>query len=263
MRISAVVICARQHFVFLPRLLNNLEKMTVQFDEIILVCSNFNVRQKFSSVSIINSHSELNIKKIFVGKGSAGKNRNIGWKFADGDLTCFLDADDTYSPFRNKFLLERYSLEPFDLLLHSYKIVDTQDHEFISFEELRYEVFRNEDLYQNTFPQDKRDKSRELELPLVDTNLRLPLNMSQFEFSHGHLTVSRKVRGLIKFHELAALRNEDGVFARDALESGLRIQICSAILSNYSQGTSAIVPNNLLTRTFNFTRKIMRINSAS
>lgn len=258
-RISAVIICAKPHFKYLSRLAQNLNGSSVLFDELIVVASGFSFMQKISARKLINNFNNSTKQLIFTAKHPAGTNRNIGWEFTNGDLTFFLDADDLYHPERNKFTVELFKSNSFDLMMHGFERVSLES-EDPSWPPLsnKYVTVRTDEFARGTYQKCERNRDRELELPYVPTNLFLPENIEQFEFSHGHCIVSKSIKNKIKFHEIISLRNEDSVFARDVLDSGYSVIATNLKLSLYSQGTSAIYKKNFIAKIVSFSKKSLR-----
>lgn len=245
--IAGVIICARPHARFLKSLLRNLELMSPRFDELILIASGFSRLQKLRINRNLKKTS-LDVHIQFAPAGSAGTNRNLGWKIADSNLVSFLDADDGYHIYRNKWIKETFSQRPFDLYLHSYEVwsspkkLELLDSELGSDSRI---LFGNRELIVNTFAGEDgtpRNRDREMRVAEVITNIALPSSdgSQPFGIHHGHATVRNSIRNQFAFHELGNVRNEDGVFARDVLESGRTVLVDSTILSTYRTGSSAL-----------------------
>lgn len=92
--VSVVVPIYPPHFKFIPSLLQQLEKQTIQPNEIIFALSECDDKKAEELRNTYKNCIFLNTTE----KQFAGANRNRGKQIAKGDIIMFLDADDVYHP---------------------------------------------------------------------------------------------------------------------------------------------------------------------
>lgn len=261
--LGAVVILVPQHFHFLARLVENINESQPPFHDVVIVASGFPLSLRPKLKRLVG---KINVptKVMFTELGSAGQNRNAGSMASSAELVAFLDADDYFAPDRNSIALEVFNKTHFDLFYHSFL-------PFENFQDLREIAFPSdagsvedlvfsESLFETTFPNDHRDRKEELAGRAQSTNLIVPNEFGAFQIHHAHVICRAEVARRIRFHEIFGMRNEDGVFGRDALQMGLKIVCSPLILSGYQQGARAKPrkPGNLPRRIANLLRASAR-----
>lgn len=240
--LGAVVILVPQHLHFLPRLVENINQSSPRFHDVVVVASGFPMLLKKKLKRVVR---QINVptRITFTSLGSAGRNRNAGSILSSAELVAFLDADDYYAPIRNSIALKLFAETKFDLLYHGFipfeNLQDLPSNIFPRETESVAGFVSSEHLFETTFPSGFRDRESELEGRAQSTNLIVPQEFGAFEIHHAHLICRTEVARSIRFHEIFGMRNEDGVFARDALERGLRIVCSPMVLSGYQQGARA------------------------
>ena len=100
-------------------------KQTYKNFEIIIVYDD----QDLSDVDLINSIKKLD-KRIFVIFNSknlgAGYSRNVGIKFANGDLIAFLDSDDVWMKNKLKLQIDFMNKNKADISFTSYDVINSK-----------------------------------------------------------------------------------------------------------------------------------------
>ena len=237
-RISAVVITVPQHQKFLDGLIENLNLATPAFHQVVLVASGFGSHRREVLAEAKKIRSEETIVH-FSPLGSAGANRNAGWKFVTGDIVCFLDADDLYAPQRNLAIQILHQARGFDLFLHAFTSFDSSsEHKLIlgGAEDFDLsQIATGRDLVSR----ERRDRNSELLGKTESTNILFSDPKRAFPVHHAHVVVNNALRNRFQFHEVFGIRNEDGVFAQDVLDAGLQVVLSPAVLSGYRQGERA------------------------
>jgi hypothetical protein len=239
MRIShgAVIVLVPGHLRFLDGLVENLNESSRRFDQIVVVASGFSsmFRVKKSLSSLICDDLTL----VRAPLGSAGKNRNLGWRLIDTELVSFLDSDDLYGLERNVVIGEIYLETQFDLFLHGFTSFDDGHQGALSLGvkiELPLDRLVRRDKLSSRRP---RNRSLELKGQTPSTNLRFRDPAAEFEVQHAHATVRTVLREGFEFHEVFGIRNEDGVLAQDVLDAGREVVLSPLKLSGYRQGARA------------------------
>jgi hypothetical protein len=236
-----VVILVPAHLRFLFGLIRNLNAATKPFDEFVIVASGFKtIGRAFVSLLALTLRGG-SVRMLFPGYGSAGQNRNLGMDVATSELICFLDIDDFYGTDRTRLIADLYSQRRFDVCYHSYERFRGLP---IAVELFQGTSLLHVDWLENADLRPIGNRSRALELKGLgtSTNLRVRNPEKEFPIHHAHVTVRRQVIfdvGL-RFHEVAGVPNEDGVFANDALEAKLIIFVSCAPLSLYREGNSIV-----------------------
>lgn len=238
MRTSAVITLVPKHLDYLADCLADARDQTLAYDEILIVASGF-LRDQESEVRLIVDHGSTgaNSRILFSAAAPAGTNRNLGLEQSNGDLVFFMDADDRFHPQRNSLVMtEILPSTSFDLLLHSYLAFEGNAPKWPKSIGRDRRIWESDDLMDATFPS---GRSRNAEMSGKPAGIALP-NNEKVPIHHGHSVVSRRlVEAGIRQHELFFPRNEDSVYARDALWDGHRVVVTSAVLSAYRVGSSA------------------------
>lgn len=244
--LAAVVPLVEQHVKFFPHLITNLEIHTQRFDEVIVVASGLSDSSLEIAVETLRVSSYSNSCQVVSNPHfPSGKNRNIGARASSADLIAFLDADDSYHPLRNEFVLDTYGRTHFDaLVMRALTTPESAVFEWNSNFEVgnsipNYLIYPQE-IFDNTFS-GGRKRHKEM---LGSTSI-LSIGSAQTELGmlhHGHLVVRRDVFLSLKQHEQSFPRNEDSVFARDILWSGKNLFILNLALSHYRLDSSANDP---------------------
>lgn len=237
-QIAAVVIVVPAHERFLPSLISNLNLAEPRFDQVVIVASGFGGNHR----SLLDTARGILSKQVLVHfrpLGSAGANRNAGWEFSSGDFTCFLDADDLYAPERNTVIRRLHEEIGFDLFLHGFSSFDSSSEASVGFSASSEVQGRELVSSSGLTPRANRNRVEELRGNTDSTNIQFAEGTSRFEVHHAHAVVNNRLRGKAAFHEVFGVRNEDGVFAQDLLESGCDVLLSPAILSAYRQGARA------------------------
>lgn len=223
--ISAVIITIPEHLQYLDELIININQIKPNFDEIIIVASGC----KAYKSTLIEKARQFKSEKVvlIINKLSpSGKNRNLGWKYAKGDIVTFLDGDDLYDIERNKKILKSFGEENIDLFLHSYTtafpIINNAGNE-------KKLTLKNEHLVSFS----KYNKILEILGLRSSTNLVLKNKLLEFPIAHGHITIKNNASSFKRFHQLKRARNEDGIFLRDALRQQKIFLITNEQLSYY------------------------------
>lgn len=176
---------------------------------------------------------------MFCPLGSAGRNRNRAWEILEEDIICFLDGDDLYAPHRNSVIQSVFESTGCDLFLHGF----TEFHD--SDPPPSFSRFAGSDsqvdlvLSHQLSTQPARNREAELQGKTPSTNLVFVDPERGFAVHHAHITVRATMGQKVRFHEVFGIRNEDGVFAQDVLESGGKVTLSSERLSLYRQGARA------------------------
>jgi glycosyltransferase involved in cell wall biosynthesis len=209
MKISVIIPVYPPHFIFIPKILDQLKKQTLQPDEIIIAASEIN--NNFELINIINNPK---VKLITTQeKQPAGMNRNMGMNASTGDIILFMDADDIYH--KEKIEITNYYFQKYncDLFLHSYCSMFRTNYE----KALNINLVINRDcyredtelLYKQTFITPRiRDNETGVH---GDTNIR-----SKIAIHHGVIAIDKKMKEKYKYTDMIA--GEDGKFCRDILE---------------------------------------------
>lgn len=242
--VSATIPVVPHHLYLFESLLRNLEEMQPTFDEVIFVLSGLRRSQARKALNLLDN-SKVAWRAIHVPFLPLGVNRNIGWLESQGEIVCFLDADDFYSKSYRSVIQERFNALLPDVLLHSHipfsrkgKIGETQDifrsspHPHFSFLDTG-ELLRVNELGSN------RNRLRELRVEARESNLKMPGNWT-YPVTQGHASVRRTLVSQVNFINETGMRNEDGIFAKDCLETGARLIVTNDALTAYSLHTSAV-----------------------
>jgi glycosyltransferase involved in cell wall biosynthesis len=237
-KISAVIITVPQHEQFLSGLIENLNLATPAFHQVVLVASGFGARRH----GVITECKKIDSKETIVHfspLGSAGANRNAGWKFVESEFVCFLDADDLYAPERNLAIQALHHAYGFDLFLHAFTSFDSNSQDNVILDGAEdfdlSQIATGKDLVSR----ERRDRNAELRGKTESTNILFADPRRAFPVHHAHLVVKNALRSEFQFHEVFGVRNEDGVFAQDVLDAGLQVVLSSVVLSGYRQGARA------------------------
>jgi hypothetical protein len=121
MTTSVIIPCVAKHFKHLSKLLTAYENQTYLPDQIVISLSEIEQLEENEIAALANYPwaFRLSVLRQF-GKKSAGQNRNLACKEADGMLILCQDADDLPHPQRVeivKYLFEHYII---DHLLHGW-----------------------------------------------------------------------------------------------------------------------------------------------
>ena len=210
MKISIVIPLYPPHFSYIPKILNQLEKQTIQPDEIIIAASEV-INQDELKKNINNDKIILITSKD---KQPVGINRNMGMNVANGDIILFMDADDIYHNEKieiTKYFFSNYNC---DLFLHSYHPLFRKFYN--KFIEMKLPTIKKNNeyledtelLYSQTFI-NSRDREKELGIK-GDTNIK-----SKIAIHHGVIAINKKIKEKYKYTDMIA--GEDGKFCRDIL----------------------------------------------
>lgn len=239
MRIShgAVIVLVPGHLRFLDGLVDNLNESSRRFDQVVVVASGFSAM--FRVKKILSGLICDDLTLVRAPLGSAGKNRNLGWRLVDTELVSFLDSDDLYGPERNTVIGEIYLQTEFDLFLHGFTSFDDGQQGALA---LGVDIEHPLDgLVRRSELSSRRPRNRTAELmgQTRSTNVQFRDPASEFEVQHAHATLRTALREEFEFHEVFGVRNEDGVLAQDVLDAGREVVLSPLKLSGYRQGARA------------------------
>src|SRR3954468_21000759 len=66
------------------------------------------------------------IRTVLKPNGGQGSTFNAGWKEARGDIICFLDADDAFTPYKVERILQVFKEDPsLGWVFHTLKLIET------------------------------------------------------------------------------------------------------------------------------------------
>lgn len=230
------------HLEYLETCIKDASDQTLSFDEVLVIASGF-PKQELSRVSSMVAAFKLeNVRVISQKKASAGKNRNLGAREANGDILFFLDVDDRYHPQRNEFIVDAMDRLGVQIVVHSAIAFDASSQNNLErwhrqpviSDETKDAIIRNHDLW--AIPGKKRNRQKELLgafSQIIDPESKFPLH-------HGHLSISSAAwsTGRVQ-HEEFFPRNEDSVYLRDKLEEGYEVGFIQLQLSGYRTDSSA------------------------
>ena len=207
--ISVVVPVIAEHKKFLWRLLKNIKSWTLEPLEIILVASGFTVTEH--ELTSLQSIVDGRVRVITTARQAAGLNRQVGWEFAQGIFTCFIDADDLYHRKRLALMTEALnSQEMIRAVTTSYlPVLYTRGLSIAT--KIPLGLLGSSEMEFVQRPKDL-ESTRHLELEgAVSTNL----DSKSAPIHHGHVLVSNVIRGQVRFTDLK--QGEDAIFLRDIL----------------------------------------------
>ncbi len=170
-------------------------------------------------------------------KLTAGENRNAAVAFATSDYVVMCDADDDYSPYRLRMLVDCIEKTKPDLLLHHYFLsTESESYSYMPPQLLKY--VETDGLFNATFPEGVRNRSHEGSVP-GDTNVHLPIELSSsLRIHHGHVAIRRSVSKKIVYGSFSS--GEDGQYCRDILSAGYIVTFIPHALSRYRPQYSSL-----------------------
>lgn len=238
--ITGVVLLVSPHVnLFVNQLVDNLSRLTLPFDELLIVASGLS-RKALSLVQneLARLPKAWNHRIIRAPLGPVGANRNIGLDEAVSDLVTFLDSDDVYAPDYCRFIADFFEKKEFDALLHGFFIMEDG-----KFDQARFPRFSGLGLspYKRVGSDAfvRLDQLLLVQNPtkIVEPSLKFAQPKRAFPIHQGHMTLRRQ--GSPRFHTNPLARNEDGVFLNMALNAGLKIDAVDVKISAYNPYSSA------------------------
>ena len=121
LRSSVIIPCHSVHAVYLEELLCNLEKQTLQPDEVVISLSDF--RHVPKNIMYRLKKSRWNFPVTIITSDAvlfAGQNRNLACRYAKGDIIICQDADDLPHPQRIEIITYFFEHYDPDLIMHRY-----------------------------------------------------------------------------------------------------------------------------------------------
>lgn len=253
--VAGVVLLVEQHTSFFSeQLVPNLREFTRPFDELIIIASGLSKRAR----TVIGEAAQQlpkdwKISILDVSLGTVGKNRNRGLEASESEIVTFLDSDDYFSPDYCRFIVELFTADNFDIMVHGYVRIEGE-----SGSPPVLEFFQSGLDFPHVNSQDFLERA-EIDWDgeptnFASTGLEFSNPTQFFPITHGHMTVARTVP--LRFHQNSLARNEDGVFLHRALHRGLRVHAYPLQLSGYRLWTSAQpFRYRLARRIWSFTRR--------
>ena len=229
---SIVIPIVPQHFRYLKRLLNELEKESRFVGEIHICASSVNQANFFKLQQIVAESLFVKNTSIhsILEKKTAGENRNFGWTKAKFEIVFFLDADDSYHPKRIEFLTDVMIKNCADAVVHDY---------YRMVPKFFFSLSNEKNFSLITADQLLKINQANLEKLLPDgnlyageSNLLLPTEHSKkYKLHHGHLTVRKDVPIRYTNRKLG----EDGELVCKILKHEYKLVFITSKLSIYDR----------------------------
>ena len=221
---AAIIPIIPAHLKFLPRLLRNLRKSTLPFDEIMVVASGLDSIKSRKLETIIAANKNLKLKIVNTRLAPAGTNRNLGAMETNSRFIAFLDADDLYRKDRLEILLDILKSENATAVVHDYvrfrlPIVGLVGLFLASVADILVSKKRQTTVLRTT------------ERSAINTNI-----VHSGRLHHAHVLVDKELLGAVAFSDTID-RNEDAIFLRAIQDSGGQIFACRSKLSAYFLGS--------------------------
>jgi glycosyltransferase involved in cell wall biosynthesis len=193
-RCSVVIPIIPKHFVYLGKLLEELNTQSLYLGEIHICASSLNEASLQTLRSIVDKSDLQSIIKIHPNFESqtAGQNRNRGWDESKFEIVAFLDADDVYHPRRFEILTDVMQRNNVDAVVHDYYRLAPR----VLFRVQRYD---KQDLILTPQLLETNRAKLEKSLPpgnlyMGESNVLLPAELSKkYKIHHGHLTVRKNI----------------------------------------------------------------------